>query len=62
MAPRKKAEVSTEVATPKPLPIARVKEDASVESLISQAISTNVPVETLERLLALRNTIKAEKA
>lgn len=34
----------------------------SVESFISQAISQNVPVETLERLLAMRTQIKGELA
>lgn len=34
----------------------------SVESFISQAISSNVPIETLERLLAMRTTVKAEQA
>jgi len=37
-------------------------QDNSVESLISQAIAGNVPVETLERLFGLREKVKAEKA
>jgi hypothetical protein len=45
----------------KELTIAPTKE-FSVESLLSQAISNNVPVETLERLLAMREKIKAEMA
>lgn len=60
MAGKKAVTGSTEVATVKPTK--KVIQDTSIESLISQAISTNVPVETLERLLALRNTIKAEMA
>lgn len=38
------------------------KEDTSVESFIHQAITANVPVETLEKLFALREKVKAEKA
>ena len=37
-------------------------EENNVESFISQAIKSNVPVETLERLLAMRKELKAEKA
>lgn len=37
-------------------------QDSSVENLISQAIAGNVPVETLERLFALRKEVKAERA
>lgn len=36
--------------------------DTSVETFISQAIQSNVPIETLERLLAMRDKIKAERA
>lgn len=39
-----------------------VKKDNSVESLISQAIAGNVPVETLEKLFSLREKVKAEQA
>lgn len=39
-----------------------VGQDSSAEKLISQAITSNVPVETLERLLAMRTQIKAEQA
>lgn len=61
MAPRKPKEAGVAVvATPKPL--GGWHENTSVEGLISQAISTNVSVETMERLLALRNQIKAEAA
>lgn len=35
---------------------------ATVETFISQAIQQNVPIETLERLLAMRDKVKAEKA
>lgn len=38
------------------------KKDTSVESFISQAIAVNVPIETLERLLAMRDKVKAEQA
>lgn len=38
------------------------KQDTSVELFISQAIAANVPVETLEKLFALREKVKAEKA
>lgn len=37
-------------------------QDSSVEMLISQAIDKKVPVETLERLLAMRKELKAEYA
>lgn len=37
-------------------------ETGSVESFISQAIQQNVPVETLERLFALREKVNAERA
>jgi hypothetical protein len=56
---------------PKVLDVTTVKEkpqmvvaqkDQSVESLISQAISQNLPVETLERLFSLRERVKAEQA
>lgn len=42
--------------------VVAIPEDKSVNSLISQAISQNVPVETLERLFGLREKIKAETA
>lgn len=38
------------------------QENNSIEGFISQAIKSNVPIETLERLLAMRDKIKAEKA
>lgn len=38
------------------------KQENSVESFITQAISANVPIETLERLLAMRTQVKAEQA
>ena len=38
------------------------KESASVDTFISQAISAGLPVETLERLFALREKVKAEAA
>lgn len=36
--------------------------DTSAEKLIQQAIAANVPVETLERLLAMRTQIRVEQA
>lgn len=38
------------------------KGGSEIEGFISQAIAANVPVETLERLLAMRDKIKAEQA
>lgn len=38
------------------------KEAASVENFITQAINANLPVETMERLFALRKEVKAEQA
>lgn len=55
----------TEVAVVKPRVVKAVKvkdESASVEQFISQAIANNVPVETMERLLAMRKELKAEQA
>lgn len=39
-----------------------VTERESVNALISQAITANLPVETMERLFALREKVKAEQA
>ena len=36
--------------------------DLSVESFIRQAIETKVPIDTLERLLVMRDKVKAERA
>jgi hypothetical protein len=41
------------IATPKKV---ANEESLSIENLISQAVSNNVPIETIERLLAMRNT------
>lgn len=38
------------------------KEETSVSEFISQAIAQNLPVETMERLFALRERVKAESA
>lgn len=38
------------------------KQESSVETFISQAIKAGVPIETLERLLALRKEARAEQA
>lgn len=54
--PTQVAEVIQTPATPAPM------QSQSVEQLISQAISQNVPVETMERLLAMRRELKAEWA
>lgn len=35
---------------------------ASVETLLSQAVANNVPIETMERLLAMRDRMLAERA
>lgn len=39
-----------------------VKEDTSIDKFISQAIAGNLPVETMEKLFALREKVKAEQA
>lgn len=46
----------------KELQVTSSNEAASVESFISQAITSNVSVETLERLFELREKVKAEAA
>lgn len=38
------------------------KSDTSVDAFIKQAITANVPVETMEKLFALREKVKAEQA
>ena len=45
----------------KPMP-AGTPADLSVESFIQKAIETQVPIDTLERLLTLRERVKSEKA
>lgn len=52
---------------PLPVPIAGVPASLPVpnvdpERLLAQAVASNVPIETLERLLALREKLKAEQA
>lgn len=42
--------------------VKKPKDVASVESFITKAIETNVPIETMERLFALRKEVKAEQA
>lgn len=44
------------------LPAVQERENASVEGFIEKAIAQNVPVETLERLLAVRRELKADHA
>jgi len=46
----------------KEVAVAPRKDSLSVETLLSEAVKNNVPVETLERLLAMREKIKAEAA
>ncbi len=59
MAPRKSTSTAAvAVVTPKPV----ATQDNSAEALISQAITAGVDVGTMERLLAMRATIKAEQA
>ena len=43
-------------------PIVPIKESSSIEALIGKAIEHNVSVETLERLLMMREKFKAEQA
>lgn len=45
-----------------PMQSALKPQDSSVEGFILKAIESNVPVETLEKLLAMRDKIKAEQA
>ena len=47
------------IEAPKAIEVSR---DLSVESLIAQAITSGVPVDTMERLLAMRRELRAEKA
>ena len=49
-------------ATGGPLDAGRQVQAISAEVLIGQAIQKNVPVETMERLLAMRRELKAEWA
>lgn len=66
MAPRKPRAVAATAITSLPAQeeqgIQVHQENGSVESLISQAIAGNVPVETLERLFSLRERVNAERA
>ena len=55
---KKKTTAVSVVPTPQPPAF----QTASAEVLISQAIEKNVPVETMERLLAMRTQLKAEAA
>lgn len=67
MAPRKPKTVKAEVREVAvievdTLPMAQERESASVEGFIEKGIMQNVPVETLEKLLAMRSQLKAEHA
>lgn len=42
--------------------VVTIPQQNSVESFINQAIISNVPIETLERLLAMRTQVKAEQS
>lgn len=44
------------------LPTVRPQQNISIDMLLSQALQNNVPVESLERLVALRQQLKAEAA
>lgn len=50
-----------EVTKPQPALVQRTA-DSSVETFISQAIQAQVPIETLERLLAMRKEVRADQA
>lgn len=50
-----------EVSQPKQVLVQQTN-DSSVETFISQAIQANVPIETLERLLAMRKEVRADQA
>ena len=50
------------VENPKEIPTTYKAENMSVENLIQSAITNKVPVETMERLLAMRKELKAEYA
>lgn len=50
-----------EVEVAKPMNVQRTN-DSSVETFISQAIQAQVPIETLERLLAMRKEVRADQA
>lgn len=39
-----------------------VKQDVSIEAILTQAIDKGVPVETMERLMVMRRELKAERA
>lgn len=56
-----KAGTAVAVVTPSTI-VEEAREIASVETFISQAIASNLPVETMERLFALRKEVKAEIA
>lgn len=61
MAPKRKKQVA--VVTENSIAVQpTTNESVSVESLITQAIQNKVPVETMERLLAMRRELKAEFA
>lgn len=55
---------STEIVEQQPQAITheQIQQDHSVESFISQAIQQQLPVETIERFLAMRKELKADQA
>ncbi|MFA5050994.1 MAG: ERF family protein [Patescibacteria group bacterium] len=42
--------------------VAEIKNDFSIQQLLSEAVAKGVPVETMERLLVMRRELKAEQA
>lgn len=60
---KKTKETSVVITDSKPVVAEPVKkENLSIEMLLSQAVDKGVPVETMERLLAMRRELKAEYA
>lgn len=52
----------TKKSTTSEVSVRETKDEASVSNFINQAIAQNLPVETMERLFALRKEVKAEAA
>lgn len=50
------------IAEARELPAIQERENTSVEAFITQAITQGVPVETMEKLLAMRRELKSEQA
>lgn len=58
----KKSPQEAEVIEPTQAVLVYQQQQASVEKMITQAITSGVPVETMERVLAMRKELKAEYA